>query len=75
MIFSFGGPKHFENNLPLENSPLWEGKNLARYIHHCDVFRDCKYVYGSPLFRYHYEVPTNPSLRETWSTILITGGK
>ena len=37
MIFSFGGPKHFENNLPLENSPLWESKNLARYIHHCDM--------------------------------------
>ena len=63
MTFSVGGPRHFENNLPLENSPLWEGKKLARYIHHRDMFRDCKYVYGSLLFRYHYEFPTNPSLK------------
>ena len=63
MTFSIGGPRHFDNNLPLENSPLWEGKNLAHYIHHHDMFRDCKYVYGSPLFRYHCEFPTNPSLK------------
>ena len=27
------------------------------------MFRDCKYVYGSPLFRHHYEFPTNPLLK------------
>ena len=34
MTFSVGGPRHFENNLPLENSPLWTEKNLAHDTHH-----------------------------------------
>ena len=63
MTFCVGGPRYFENNLPLENSPLWTEKNLAYDTHMKDVFRDCKYVYGSPLFRIHYEYPTNPSLK------------
>ena len=63
MTFSVGGSRHFENNLPLENSPLWTRKNLAHNTHHRDVFRNCKYVYGYPLFRHHYEVPTNPTLK------------
>ena len=65
MTFCVGGPRYFENNLPLANSPLWVGPNLASYIHHQDVFQDCKFVYGSPLFRQHYKFPTNPSLRGT----------
>ena len=63
MTFCVGGPRYFENNLPLENSPLWTGRNLATSTYHQDVFRDCKYMYGSPLFRQHYEFPMNPSLR------------
>ena len=27
------------------------------------MFKDCKYVYGAPLFSAHYEFPTNLSLR------------
>ena len=34
MTFCVGGPRYFENNLPLENSPLWVGQNLVSYIHH-----------------------------------------
>ena len=63
MTFCVGRPRYFENNLLLENSRLWTGKNLAHDIYHLDVFRDCKYTYGSPLFRVHYEFPTNPSLK------------
>ena len=62
MTFCVGGPRYFKNNLPLENSPLWKGRNLATSTYHRDVFRDCKYVYGSPLFRWYYEFPMNPSL-------------
>ena len=36
--------------------------NLAKDIHNICIFRDTKHVYGSPLFRHHYECPTNPSL-------------
>ena len=59
-MFCMGGPRSFENNVTLENSPLWSERNLAFDV---DVFRDCKYVYGLPLFRFHYEFPTNPSLK------------
>ena len=63
MTFSVGGPRFFENNVLLKNSPLWPGRNQARYAYKRDVFRDCRYVHGSPLFRHHYEFPTNPSLK------------
>ena len=39
-------------------------RNLAYDVFHKDVFHDCKYIYGLPLFRIHYEFPTNPSLKE-----------
>ena len=63
MTFCVGRPRYFENNLLLENSPLWTGRNLAHDIYHLDIFRDCKYMYRSPLFRVHYEFPTNPSVK------------
>ena len=64
MTFCVGGPRYFENNVCLENSFHHTDRNQARDIHQC-VFRDCKFVYGSPLFRQHYEFPTNPSLKES----------
>ena len=42
-----------------------DDRNQACDIHHRCVFRDCKFVYGSPLFRQHYEFPMNPSLKES----------
>ena len=63
MTFAVGGPRFFENNTSLENSSLWIRRNLAKNIHHMYIFRDCKYVYGSPLFRYSYEFPTNPTMK------------
>ena len=62
MTFCIGGPRYFQNNTLLENSPLWTCLNPANDIHDTDIFRDTKYTYGSPLFRQHYEYPTNPSL-------------
>ena len=65
--FCVGGPRYFENNVCLENSfrHVPGDRNQAHDIHHRCVFRDCKFVYGSPLFRQHYEFPTNPSLKES----------
>ena len=65
MTFCVGGPRYFENNVCLEHSFHHPDRNQARDIHHQCVFRDCKFVYGSPLFRQHYEFPTNPSLKES----------
>ena len=63
MTFAVGGPRFFQNNTLLENSSLWVGRNLAKNIHCMDTFRDCKYVYGSPLFRHLYEFSTNPAMK------------
>ena len=63
MTLAVGGPRFFENNTLFENSSLWADRNLAKNIHCMDTFRDCKYVYGSPLFRYSYEFPTNPAMK------------
>ena len=63
MTFSVGGPRFFENNMLLENSPSWLGKNFAKNVFIKDTFRDCKFVYRSPLFRLHYEFPTNPTMK------------
>ena len=60
--FSVGGPRYFQNNTLLENSPSWGLINLAKDIHNICIFRDTKHIYGSLLFRHHYECPTNPSL-------------
>ena len=60
--FCIGGPWYFQNNTLLENSPSWGLINPAKDIHNICIFRDTKHVYGSPLFRHHYECPTNPSL-------------
>ena len=60
--FCIGGPQYFQNNTLLENSPSWGLINPANDIHNICIFRDTKHVYGSPLFRHHYEYPTNPSL-------------
>ena len=60
--FCIGGPRYFQNNTLLENSPSWGLINPAKDIHNVCIFRDTKHVYGSPLFRHHYEYPTNPSL-------------
>ena len=67
MTFCVGGPRYFENNVCLENSFRHApgDRNQARDIHHQCVFRDCKFVYRSPLFRQHDEFPTNPSLKES----------
>ena len=62
MTFFVGGPRYFQNNGLLENSPLWTVLNPTNDIHNTDIFRDTKYTYGSPLFRQHYEHPSNPSL-------------
>ena len=60
--FCIGGPQYFQNNTLLENSPSWGLINPAKDIHNTCIFRDTKHIYGSPLFRHHYECPTNPSL-------------
>ena len=62
MTFCVGGPRYFQNNGLSENSLLWTVLNPANDIHNTDIFRDTKFTYGSPLFRQHYEHPTNPSL-------------
>ena len=63
--FCVGGPRYFENNVCLENSFRHApgDRNQAHDIPHQCVFRDCKFIYGSPLLRQHYEFPTNPSLK------------
>ena len=61
-MFCIGGPQYFQNNTLLESSPSWGLINPAKDIHNVCVFRDTKHVYGSPLFRHHYECPTNQSL-------------
>ena len=65
MTFCVGGPRYLENNVCLENSfhHAPGDRNQARDIHHRCVCRDRKFVYGSPLFRQHYEFPMNPSLK------------
>ena len=63
MTFAVGGPRFFENNTLIENSLLWVGRNLAKNVYHVDSFRDCKYVYGFPLFRHLYEFPFNPAMK------------
>ena len=60
--FCIGGPRYFQNNTLLENSPSWGLTNPAKDIHNVCIFRDTKHRYGSPLFRHHYECRTNPSL-------------
>ena len=47
VTFAIGGPRFSSNGvlLPFRSS----------------VLRDCRHVCLSPLFRYHYELPTNPS--------------
>ena len=60
--FCIGGPRYFQNNTLLESSPSWGLINPAKDIHNVCIFRDTRHVYGSPLFRHHYEYPTNPSL-------------
>ena len=60
--FCVGGPRYFQNNTLLENSPSWGLINPAKDIHNICIFRDTKHVYGSLLFRHNYECPTNPSL-------------
>ena len=57
-----GGPRYFQNNTLLENSPSWGLINPAKDIHNVCIFRDTKHVYSSLLFRHHYECPMNPSL-------------
>ena len=61
-MFCIGVPRYFQNNTLLENSPSWGLINPAKNIHNTCIFRDTKHVYGSLLFRHHYECPTNPSL-------------
>ena len=63
MTFAAAGPRFFENNTSIENSSLWTSRNLAKNIHCVDTFRDCKYVYGSLLFRYSYEFQTNQTMK------------
>ena len=60
--FCIGGPQYFQNNTLLENSPSWGLINPAKDIHNVCIFRDTKHIYGFPLFRHHYECPTNLSL-------------
>ena len=38
----------------------WSGHNLANNDYLVEIYRDCPKVYGSPVFRRHYENPTDP---------------
>ena len=70
--FCIGGPWYFQNNTLLENSSSLGLINPAKDIHNVCIFRDTKHVYGSPLFRHHYEYPMNPSLMH--KLIKLLGG-
>ena len=59
MTFSVGCPRFFENNTIVECFNEW-ALGTARDEYEVDIYRDCERVYGSPLFRSHYERPTNP---------------
>ena len=65
MTFLVGGPRCFENNTVMEIFNKWNSVNLSN-VHHehlIEVYRDCPRVYGSPLFRMHYEYLTNLQMR------------
>ena len=63
MTFSVGGPRSFKNNVMVESFYEWNGENLANNQHLIEVYHNSLRVYGSPLFRMHYEHPTNPRMR------------
>ena len=62
ITFSIGGPRFFENNTVVESFDEWSQENLATSEHLIEIYRDCSGVYGSPLFRTHYDHPTNPRI-------------
>ena len=59
VTFSVGGPRFFDNNTIVKCFNEW-ALGTARDEYEVDIYRDCERVYGSPLFRSHYERPTNP---------------
>ena len=62
VTFSVGGPRFFENNTVVESFNEWGQENLANREHLLDIYHHCSRVYCSPLFRTHYDHPTNPRI-------------
>ena len=58
MTFSVGGPRFLENITTVECFNEW-ALSTARDEYEVEIYRDCERVYGSPLFRSHYERHTN----------------
>ena len=57
ITFAVGGPR-FSRNGVLTADTTNNGLVIGR-----GVVRDCRHVALAPLFRYHYELPTNPSAK------------
>ena len=55
VTFSVGGPRFFENYTVVESFDEWGQENLANSEHLIEI-------YCSPLFRTHYDHPTNPRI-------------
>ena len=56
MTFAVGGPRFSHNGVLTADNTTNNGLVIG-------VFRDCRHVALAPLFRYHYELPTNPSAK------------
>ena len=62
IMFSVGGLKFFENNAIIESFDEWNWGNPENEEFFMEVHRDCSRVYGSLLFKFHYEYPTSPRM-------------
>ena len=62
MTFSVGGPLFFKNNTIVECLNQWSEHNLTNidYSSVVEIYGNYPKVYGSPLFRRHYENATSP---------------
>ena len=56
MTFAVGGPRFSRNGVLTADNTTNNGLVIG-------VVRDCRHVALAPLFRYHYELPTNPSAK------------
>ena len=54
--------RFFENSTVVESFDEWGQENLANSEHLIEIYHDCSRVYGSPLFRTHYDHPMNPRI-------------
>ena len=58
--FCVGGPRFSENATILETFEHWFGWNRSTKPKDDTIYKDCKYVGGSPLYMAQYLHPTNP---------------